>query len=476
MLLIENAELNWQGSVPVNKMFDDPYFSLESGEAESKYVFLRHNNLPEAFLNKHSFAIGETGFGTGLNFFVTAQSWMAHRLSYPLSNGKVSNGKVSNGKVSNGKVSNGKVSNGKVPNGKAAKLIDSHLYYYSVEKYPISKTELLDIHKKWPQFYDLSTTLMSQYPGNCPGFHRLHFAEQNITLVLMVGDVCDMLGKLQSNMDAWFLDGFSPSKNPDMWSENVFNKIARLSNSGATFATFTAAGFVRRNLQSVGFTVNKSPGFGKKREMISGMLVNSTKGECTSPWYSLAKVKSNRSRYKQKAPVVIIGGGVAGLSCALSLAEKNIKSILIESGETFGVGASGNPAGIVLPRINANMDLVSQFYISCFETATYHYNELKNKFPELQWFQNGVLQFESDERLAKLGQLLLPSSLASVVDSKTASKIAGVDLDKSAVYYPQAGTINPFQLCEILAAAAGNNLQTLFSNTVHSLTKEDNTW
>lgn len=233
--MVDYAKLGWQADVPVNEMFSDPYFSLQSGEAETEYVFLKHNNFPDAFLTQpkpQSFSIGETGFGTGLNFFVTALSWKSV----------------------------------------FSDTSESHLYFYSIEKYPIEKTQLASIFKNWPQFDEFTRIFIDQYPGNVPGYHQITFPKYNITLVLMIGDVCNMLDQLIEPMDAWYLDGFSPSKNPDMWTENVFKKIAMCSKTGATFSTFAAAGFVRRNLQSAGFSVKKDTGFGKKREMLYGTV------------------------------------------------------------------------------------------------------------------------------------------------------------------------------------------------------------
>ncbi|MDH5258794.1 MAG: bifunctional tRNA (5-methylaminomethyl-2-thiouridine)(34)-methyltransferase MnmD/FAD-dependent 5-carboxymethylaminomethyl-2-thiouridine(34) oxidoreductase MnmC, partial [Gammaproteobacteria bacterium] len=338
----------------------------------------------------------------------------------------------------------------------------------------ISKNELLGIHKCWPQYSSLSDILLSQYPGNTPGYHQIQFPEVNITLILMIGDITLMLDNMLAKMDAWYLDGFAPSKNPDMWSAEICKKISSLSHIGTTFSTFTAAGFVRRNLQTAGFNVKKTSGFGKKREMLSGEVISPEKNQIIPPWYKLRKNTFSASR--KKLTVVIIGGGVAGLSCAMALAKKDIKTVLIESSDKLGSGASGNPAGIVMPRINADLDSVSRFYINCFETAVHSYNLLKNEFSELQWSQNSVLQFESPERLEKISRLSLPDSLLSIVDKNTASFLAGVKLEKDAIYFPQAGVINPSQLCETMALKAGNYLQVIFNKTVDRLEKDDSSW
>ncbi len=433
MPLIKKAEINWQNNVPVNNKFQDPYFSLQNGEAESEYVFLKHNDLPNAFQNRSTFTIAETGFGTGLNFFVTAKCWQKHHKA------------------------------------------DAHLYYFSVEKYPISQSNLKKIYQAWPQYHLISQTLLAQYPGAVPGFHHLQFKDLNITLVLMIGDVSDMLKKMLTKVDAWYLDGFAPSKNEDMWSKEVFELVSALSHQETSFATFTAAGFVRRNLQAAGFNVKKSAGFGKKREMIYGCVEQPQNLQNLPPWFSLTSVEKTQNQ-KQKKTVAIIGGGIAGLSCAKALAEKHIDCIIVESGSELATGASGNPAGIVLPKINTDVDAISQYYISCFESAIACYRELQQDFPDLQWRQSGVLQLVSNVKLDKYASLNLPESLLRIVDDKEATELAGLEINQSALYYPQAGSINPRQLCSVIADSCGDYLKIIFNTSVKNIAKDNAQW
>ena len=433
MSIIKKAEINWQDNIPVNDMFHDPYFSLENGEAESEYVFLKHNNLPNAFLKRSTFTIAETGFGTGLNFFVTAKLWQKYHQP------------------------------------------DAHLYYFSVEKHPISHVDLYKIYKTWPQYQLISQTLLEQYPGAVPGFHHIQFKDLNITLILMIGDVADVLRKMLTKADAWYLDGFAPSKNADMWSTEVFELVSALSHQGTSFATFTAAGFVRRNLQVAGFNVKKSAGFGKKREMLYGCVEQPGSSQNLPPWFSLTSIGKTQNQ-KQKKYVAIIGGGIAGLTCAKALAEKHIDCIIVESGSELAIGASGNPAGIVLPKINTDVDAISQYYMSCFESAITCYLELQQDFPDLQWRQSGVLQLLSKEKLDKYASLNLPESLLRIVDDKEASELAGLEINQSALYFPQAGSINPRQLCSVIADSCGDYLKTIFNTSVKNIAKYNDQW
>lgn len=216
--------------VPRSEQFDDVYFSVSDGLAETRHVFLAGNNLPEAWEGRADFTVCETGFGTGLNFLAVWKLW------------------------------------------KAATPSGARLTFISVEKYPLAATSIAEALAHWQE--DIGTeldALVEKYPEEKDGVFRIEIAE-DVTLILVFGDVNDVLPTLETPVDCWFLDGFRPASNPDMWSETVFANMARLSRDGASFATFTAAGFVRRGLAAAGFDVRKVPGYGRKREMCVGKL------------------------------------------------------------------------------------------------------------------------------------------------------------------------------------------------------------
>jgi len=217
-------------NVPRSDQFDDVYFSVQDGLAETRHVFLDGNNLPDSWLAKKNFNICETGFGTGLNFLAALKLW----LDSP---------------------------EDKRPN---------NLHFISFEKYPLSKEYIKEHLYVWGELATSLDMLLAKYPSDLERKnHKLDIAD-GVSLTLIIGDVNEQIPLLKKPVDCWFLDGFKPSSNPDMWSENVFNNMARLSREGSSFATFTAAGFVRRGLLAQGFDVRKVRGFGRKREMIVG--------------------------------------------------------------------------------------------------------------------------------------------------------------------------------------------------------------
>jgi tRNA 5-methylaminomethyl-2-thiouridine biosynthesis bifunctional protein len=229
------ANIEWRTSEnglarPYSLDFNDVYFNSEDGLQETEYVFIAHNQLKKRFaaLQNSTFTIIETGFGTGLNFLAVAAHWLALA---PLS---------------------------------------ATLHYISIEKYPLNLDDLRRAHETWPQFAVISHEFLQQYANLKDGHNQISMSGSHIDIGLQVDDILTALPKISQIADAWILDGFAPAKNVDMWSDEVFSHLARLSKSDTTFATFTSAGKVRRGLANAGFKVEKHAGFGKKREMLSG--------------------------------------------------------------------------------------------------------------------------------------------------------------------------------------------------------------
>lgn len=243
---INPASLDWnEQGTPVSREFGDVYFSNESGLDETRHVFLQGNDIPQRFYHhpRSFFMVAETGFGTGLNFLTLWQSW--RQFSQHSTNTTTLR----------------------------------NLHFISFEKHPLQLADIVAAHQSWPELAEYAILLQQQWPLPLAGCHRLQFDQGRITLDLWFGDVNQQLPKLdrsfKQSIDAWFLDGFAPSKNPDMWSEALFKQIVSFTRFQGTFATYTAAGFVRRGLQQAGFEVIRRKGFGPKREMLAGTLMES---------------------------------------------------------------------------------------------------------------------------------------------------------------------------------------------------------
>ena len=238
MLANQQAVIEWRDGQPYASAFQDVYFSTDNGLLETDYVFLQGNELLNRWqsLNANTFTIAETGFGTGLNFLCAAKLWLET----------------------------------------APK--EARLHFISVEKHPLSLVEITTALRLWPTLNALSEPFLAQYERLLNGATSIVLFDNRIQLSLLIADATEAY---QSNyvehtnliVDAWFLDGFAPAKNPDMWQATLFKNMALLSNTSTTFATFTSASAVRRALINAGFVVIKQSGFGKKREMLRGYFV-----------------------------------------------------------------------------------------------------------------------------------------------------------------------------------------------------------
>lgn len=229
------AKLQWKNQQPYSLEFDDVYYSSDDGLAETEYVFIQHNQLTERFstLQETEFTIIETGFGTGLNFFSAVQHWLNNA------------------------------------------PIDATLKFVSIERHPLSPADFMRASQLWPAFSEYAHQLQSAYSQLKAGPNQLTCGNNRVELTLWIGDINAVLPQIETTADAFFLDGFAPSKNETMWSSKLFDEIARLSKENTTFSTFTSAGQVRRNLQGAGFNVQKTSGFGRKREMLHGRYADS---------------------------------------------------------------------------------------------------------------------------------------------------------------------------------------------------------
>jgi len=279
------AKPEWRDGQPYSPDFDDVYFSADNGVQETEHVFIRHNQLEARFalsLKQHKpFVIAETGFGCGLNFLVSVKYWLDAGES------------------------------------------STSLYYFSVENRPFTPEDLMRAQVLWPEFRDIAQALQQQYQAASAGFHLFDLFEGRVKLILMVGEVESMLQQMQVAVDAWFLDGFAPGLNADMWSEAVFSQIKRLSCVGTTFSTYTAAGVVKRGLQSAGFCVNKVSGCGNKRHMLSGefqLQPASSPVPVMQPWFEGELTPIDKS-----STVCIVGAGIAGLTTAWSLVRRGLR-------------------------------------------------------------------------------------------------------------------------------------------------------
>lgn len=415
--------IDWQNGQPFSRRFGDIYFSRDSGLEEKRHVFLQGNHLSERFASLatgagDAFAIGETGFGTGLSFLCAWQ--LFHEIA------------PSRGSLD----------------------------FFSVEKYPLDERELTDALALWPALQQYADDLIARWPRRVPGWNRWSFADGRVRLTLAIGDVAETLPEIHNGIDAWFLDGFSPARNPEMWTQPVFEHVVRASRPGATFATYTCAGWVRHGLEQAGFQVSKQPGFGRKREMLRGCLPGSPLMQPSSP-----------------ARAIVIGGGVAGCAVASALAMRGVSITLIEHAPALAAAASGNPRGILHARLSAGMNLLQRFVLASYGHALALLDE-KLPIDGIARAQCGELQLafsaEEVQRINKLAALDWPPHLLRYVNAAEASALAGIELSHGGLWFPAGGWLVPPRFCAELAAAAGIVRHT--GHRVESLMAMDTGW
>lgn len=404
---VATARLDWRNATPVAADFDDVYFSVDGGIAETSHVFIDHNRLPSRFAGRgfHTFTIGETGFGTGLSFLVTAREFL--RLA----------------------------------------PADATLHVVSVEKFPLTAADLARAQAHWPELAALAGELQAAYPPAVAGFHRRTLAGGRIRLTLLLGDAAALLPRLDARVDAWFLDGFNPAKNPDLWTPELFAQLVRLSAPGATFATFSAAGEVKRGLRAAGFQVRRAPGFGRKWDLLCGTVFSSAAEHSTG---------GNTAPAAPPSPgtAAVIGGGLAGCAAARALAERGWQVTLFERHEQLADETSGNLAGAVYPKFSVHETAQNRWYRDSYLHALARLPQVLGAPDGVRWDTCGLLQLpdaEGSDLAAIAASSRWPADVLRLADAGETAALTGIALQRGGLWFPGAAWVHPPALCRALA-------------------------
>jgi len=405
--VLPHATLVWKtpadsGDVlsPHSNEFDDIFFSGK-GPEETRHIFLDGNQLPTRFSQAGQMAIGELGFGTGLNFLCSWQLW------------------------------------DQTPKPETARL-----HFFSVEKFPLRSEDFIKAGAAWPVLQAYTDQLATVWPPATTGFHQLSFGD--VTLTIYHGNADKGLKKLQTfspRIDAWFLDGFSPSRNAEMWTPEIYESMAALSAPDATLSTFTVAGQIRRDLERAGFAVSRQEGYGKKRHMLTGTRkeTNALKPDYVhqkTPWTDLSSLQAVRTG----ATIAIIGGGIAGASLCHAVRAQGLRPLLVEK-NALASGASGNPAALIMPRLDRDISPTADFFVSAWlytlRIIAQHQDQYRDLFDRC-----GIIRGDVErEVIAGLQQLAQGNLLPEEWIKST----------QTGVLFPHAGIVNPKRLVEALA-------------------------
>ena len=374
--------------IPVlkSRRFGDIYYSGKDGLAETRCVFIEGNDLPERLKEKQHFVIAETGFGTGLNFIAVMAEITALGDAAP------------------------------------------HLHFISTEIAPLSAGMIEAALAPWPQLASFRKMLTNDLPPRWPGRHRRHFLNGRVTLDLLYGDSVSMLAETDFTADCWFLDGFTPARNPLMWRRELYTLMAARSAAATTLASFTAAGDVRRGLEAAGFVISRHRGFGGKRHRITGVFNGGAdhRRETLSP---------NPGR------VVVIGAGIAGASVAAALKRQGCTPLVVSAGAAVADGASGNIAAVQAPRLTATDTAEARFSLTAWGYARYQAQAAGASLAD----QTVLLAHDEREilRQQKIKNLGWPETVFTTGDAAATAVTSGIDTGLGGMIFAHGGSVDP---------------------------------
>jgi len=409
---------------PYSALYDDIYHAAHGGLEQARHVFLAGNGLPARWMDAECFVILETGFGLGLNFLATWQAWR--------NSGE-----------------------------------NCRLHFVSVEKHPFRRDDLAVLLAPYAELAPLVAELLRQWPPLTPGFQRLQFDHGRVTLTLLLGDAQALLPCLVAGVDAVFLDGFAPAKNPDLWSPTLVATITRRCRDQATLATWSVAGELRHALESTGWALERRPGYATKREMLTGRLENAVS---PAPTFK-------PSLRTEPHHAIVIGAGLAGTAVSERLAARGWQVDLFERHTAPAQEASGNPSGILLPHLAKDDALAARLSRACFLYALRRLKDL----PGVRWSPCGVLQLardgnHEDLQRSAVEELDLPPEFAAFLERDAAAALIGHDVAHGGWWFPGGGWVSPGSVCKAFLAAAGDFVHTHFDTEVGSLRQTADGW
>ncbi|HUP30221.1 MAG TPA: bifunctional tRNA (5-methylaminomethyl-2-thiouridine)(34)-methyltransferase MnmD/FAD-dependent 5-carboxymethylaminomethyl-2-thiouridine(34) oxidoreductase MnmC [Usitatibacter sp.] len=411
--LIERAT----DGTPWSSEFQDIYHASHGGLAQARHVFLGGNQLSQRWRDRDAFVVLETGFGLGLNFLATWDAWRSDP-SRP-----------------------------------------RRLHFVSVENRPLTRADLAASLAPFEELEPLTRALLNTWPPPLAGLHRLHFDAGAVMLSLIFGEARETLPQVVARADALFLDGFSPSRNPQLWSPEIVRELARLSGPGTTVATWTVAGGVRAALTDAGFRVEKREGFGPKRAMLAG----AREGEA-------AIAKPDRR-------AVVVGAGLAGTLVAERLAARDWEVELVDT-----LAERQAPrVGLVRPVVNLRDALNAQASRGAFLYALQHFRALQHDGYHLQWARCGVLQLAAgDDEAARFEAIVrsqgYPAEFLRFVDAAEASRLAQRPVRGPGWWFPGGAWVSPESLAIAALGRAGGRVRRITGRRVESLAHDDGRW
>ncbi|HET7793060.1 MAG TPA: bifunctional tRNA (5-methylaminomethyl-2-thiouridine)(34)-methyltransferase MnmD/FAD-dependent 5-carboxymethylaminomethyl-2-thiouridine(34) oxidoreductase MnmC [Rhizobacter sp.] len=390
--------------LPYSPDYQDVYHPLAGAFAQAQHVFLAGNGLPQRWQARERFVVLETGFGLGNNFLATWQAWRED------------------------------------PDR------SQRLVFISIEQSPFSADDLRRAHAHSPAA-PLADELIAAWPPLTHNLHTLSFEGGRVQLLLALGDVRSWLPELVAQVDAFYLDGFAPARNPQMWQAQLFKALARLAAPHATLATWTAASSVREGLRAAGFEARKAPGRGGKRDITLADY---------APAFAPRGAPSRRPPAFERHRALVVGAGLAGCATAAALAELGWHSVVFDRQAQPALETSGNPGGLFHGIVNAQDGTHARFN----RAAALHAQRSVSRALHsgaVSGAVQGLLRLEEapvDAMRDTLARLGMPADYVRALSPAEASDLCGLRLAQSAWFYPGGGWVQPAALARHWLAEA----------------------
>jgi len=438
--------------------YGDIYHPRSGALAQARHVFLEGDALAGRWRGRDRFVVLETGFGLGNNFLATWAAWRADPDRC------------------------------------------RQVHFVSIEEAPPTRATLSSLDRE-PSLAPLAAELVRRWPPLTCNLHRIAVDDGRVELLLAFGAVEAWLPQLVADVDAFFLDGFAPALNPAMWDARLFKAMARLAAPGASVSTWSAARAVRDGLRSAGFAVDKVPGSGGKRDITRGRFAPqfaprtsprrwSTYGEEALPprpdegparpaWRESMRRTTKLAPDRDTPPVVIVGAGLAGCALARALAERGVRSLVVERGAAVAEEASGNAAGLFHGVVHGGDGWHARFHRAAALAASANVRAAIERHA-VRGSAAGLLRVESERDLGEMQALVrdqgLPRDYVEALDRDAASEVAGVRLSSPAWHFPGAGWVDPRGLARSWLADAGASVELRLGSTVHALHHSGADW
>jgi len=421
------ADIEFTPDGPHTARYQDRYFGKIGALEQARKVFIQGCGIPGVWKDKKSFRILETGFGLGFNFLATWDAW------------------------------------------KRDPSRPDQLHFLSIECHPIALQQLAHAHALEPELAVLARQLRLNLPPAIPGCHRLEFEQGQVCLTLAYESDERALKMLSGRVDAIYLDGFSPDRNPKLWSQSIIDLLFERSQSGTRLSTWCAASEIRRRLSQAGYEVQRGPGIGSKRE--------TTQALCREHSYRSKNHEPNDSHpeHSQKN-VIILGAGLAGTAITQRLVQRGWEVTLIDSGSGPAQGASGNTSGVVRPLVSRDDNRSSQFTRAALLYAIQRWERFRSS-SHPAWHRNGVLQIARDEAqfqqwIRMIQDTPMPGEWMQILSQQEASTRCGHTVPFGGLLFPLAGWAEPKALCELAISEVSKPIRKIWNQHVFALKKE----